>query len=374
MRARLIPRIGATVLVAIVISAGSLTAMVSPAGAVETARSCADTTDPHVPAGTKTGVWTARYTESSSPSGTLLTVTFLGFAADSGSSPASDSSSDWKLTWLGVDATPVGGAPRLPAPSPIMGATAIKATPVLSSLFPRVESPNGRCTIYLNPFSLSSPGKPGAWIGDSIVDRSAGSLSTRQYLASLWNGVGYSLEVDGFSGAHFAERRDALRGLVSFGNGMPSSPKAIVVNLGGNDAIELAASLVNRTPSTSDLQQKLVTTIHDAVIEAKSPGRCLVLTTPPASNQTLIVAYGKLFADSYAYFSTWIGNLLRAEANASATDHVDLLDWAALSGIHHLADTDPGDWYSNGDELHQNAVGTLFLVDSVKQATGNCTA
>jgi hypothetical protein len=347
-------RISTVCFAAVLASGGAVALTASPAAAAVTTVKCVDQTDPHAPPG---GTWTVKYTTANTYFGPAVTVTFLGHSSQTGEF----SDPGWKLTWVWADRTANGEAHRGPD-TPVTGNAAIKAQAVLSMHMPRVTSPDGRCTIYLVPYTLApSTGQKAVWMGDSLVDRSAGTLVERQAHAATWNSNGWKLEHDGLGGATWAARRDSLRGL------RWTAPKRVAISLGGNDAIWLMFLANGETTvgQVSAEQAAISQSIHDAVTELKATGRCVILTTPPAPSN---LSTDPNWAAAYQLFSTWIGNLLKAEVTSGK---VAVFDWAEVSGAHHYPDSQnhDGDWYEDDDQLHPNEVGTQEFVDRTLAAT-----
>ncbi len=370
---RLFRRIATAGFVSVLISGSAVALVAAPAGAAVTTVKCIDPAEPQLGGGTLARTWTVKFTTSSTAFGPAATVTFLGRSPGT----AEFVDSGWQLNWLGIAATPTGEVERFPIPpATVSGNAAIKAQPVLSFLFPRVTSPNGRCTVYLLPYSLvPSSGQKAAWVGDSLVDRAAATLTDRQTLASQWDANGWKLEPDGLGGARFEPRRAVLRGLKW------TAPKRIAISLGANDAIYLSFLLedcATRSPTNQCApglvaaeQAKVVGAIHDGVGELKASGRCLILTTPPKPSDAFGV--GTPLSLGYVLFAEWVGNLLRAEASTATAGKVTYFDWMANSASHHLPDGTDGDWYEDGDELHPNQTGNeAFINQTIAAVNAGC--
>ena len=72
---------------------------------------------------------------------------------------------------------------------------------------------------------------------------------------------------------------------------------------------------------------------------------------------------------NYAWAAQQINALLRSRANTSATDWLQLRDFAALSSSHHT--TDPDNWFIS-DNLHLNEAGRQIYTTEIVQGALGC--
>ena len=322
---------------------------------------------------TEDGVtWRVDYTLSDSVYGKLLTVSGLTRTDSSGSTDASG------MTWeLRYDNTPAEYPPQASsAPPPfhsVRGTLSALTQPVATYLSARLVTPDGACTVYTAPFGnhSSGPGWPKiAVLGDSLLqqlnDSNYNQSAIQGYVEGNLNSLGILTEVEGQGGRRWTDDGstglakadsyllDEYRGLLEY------DPDGFVVGLGANDALFVAggATQAERDDRLSQVQTKL----GQVLGEMRSRTGCLVaITTPEHPN---------VFSSNYAAAAKSINDTVRAAAAESATDSLELVDFAAMAASHK--NTDPSPWFGS-DNLHLSGAGLLVYTATIVQAAKRCT-
>ena len=322
-----------------------------PATAMDTA-TCTDVGN----TGGRSGTWVARFIVRSSVYGPMVQVTSLGYRAADGAPTVNHPSSRWKLQWV-----PLGDAPRPTR----WGSDAIIGTPVASYFLPRLVTPNGRCTIYLRPYSFTPDGRRTGIVGDSITYNASKTLMQKAHFARLAYAQGMRLEVDAFPGRTWlsngriraTDMVDEIRGLEGV------RTRTVVAALGTNDAIYTAGER-----DSGARHRRRVDTLWALTqgVKETAARSCLVLVTPADYPAAVFGLH-----ERYAREARTIGNRMRYLAGVPH-DNIKLLDWAEMSRDHHKPDGTPDDWFPDGDDVHLNGTGQHVYVHALTAAADRC--
>lgn len=337
--------------------------------------------DPNSPDNYK-GTWVARYNVVSSGYGPLNYVTFLGFRPNGQSAVQEIVSDQWDIE---LDPWPLNAS----LAHTKGWNTVIYGVAVGIYDDGRVESPNGRCQIYLSPYTytdttITQTDPKVVLIGDSVTRSFSNSRDSRTILAKDFSSFGWLLQTEAWPGRTWQDSfdssgnvvprntydpsgnpllvnnyRDEIRGMIS------TNPKAIVFELGTNDAVQNALHKLNPSyiPSYGTLRSSTISNMLGAYNDAKATGRCLIFLTP-TDYPTQIFGLGQAYADE----SVWVANMMRFFLGSS----VKIVDWASISRSHHLPDGSADDWFPDGDEIHPNYIGILELINTIGNAVSQC--
>ncbi|HKY17277.1 MAG TPA: hypothetical protein VJM33_20280 [Microthrixaceae bacterium] len=205
---------------------------------------------------------------------------------------------------------------------------------------PRITTPDGRCTLLLGPERADV-----VVVGDSL------SLSVRYQLIAA---LGPHAVVDGQSGRQTADLVDELRGGLS----LPGRTETVVIELGSNDAVEIAWY------GEAELRAWAAGLIALAAVAGGHGVDCLVLVT--ASEAVPTVIGGPL--PSWPWITATINGASRRLAADPPFGRWSVADWAAVSAPNHGG---AASWF-DPDELHLTAAGRPAFVDLLAAGARGC--
>jgi hypothetical protein len=250
----------------------------------------------------------------------------------------------------------------------VIGDAATVTGAVINSVEARLLTPDGACSLYLRAAGPSAPDGI-AVVGDSVIAQLRSSVLADPAGipagADKWHIVGAPGEgwaaTPGEGSGPESSSLNLVRGVLT------ERPDVLVLSFGANDAIRvLFASINDGAAAAEQARAETAKTFAKVLDEAARTVPCIVLVTP--SNWP-----SNLFGGGIEY--SWEARRLVQEIRAAAATRNDrtiaVVDWSALSISHHKPDGEPDDWFSDGDEVHTNVIGSLALAryidDTVSQ-------
>lgn len=238
---------------------------------------------------------------------------------------------------------------------------------------PTLQTPNGHCTLQLNPYAdAQQAGTRIAVVGDSLVWGYTRSIEERVALAShIETYFGWNLQVDSQGGRALLDRtrsvggsRDEVMGLLG------TQPDALVVALGTNDAISATFYPEEKEQLFADIWDYLL----EILDKASQQNTCVVFVTPHVDepSENLFYSFGGLVVPweehGYRENAEVIRGYMRdfaAYFNAVPVPGLQLgaMDWATIVQPNMLV------W----DELHLNGIGKIVHMASwIEQVQESC--
>lgn len=276
----------------------------------------------------------------------------------------------WALGWVIPSVTATDWARRVE----VRGNLAVlgrRQTPLAYS--PRYVSPDGSCTVFIDPFADGPPAGPTvAVIGDSLVWQLLQATRATAPLGLLPRALenrDRRFEVVGQPGRRWTIFPDTTPGLDQADGTLLDEIRGLrgahaqVIALGTNDAGWVALS-------TSDQMYQLrlawvILHLAPIIDEIRSSGQCTVLVTAGDRDESYLGSQ----VDRFSQAMQDINDYLRRRAEADPNDDLHLWDWAEHVAGHHVGARDS--WYA-ADTIHLNARGRVAYADELTQASALC--